>query len=279
MQRAIAAGLRTFAMSPVEQRRYEVALENTNFFDRWPTWQALMVAPLGERMAQMRDPALRARLRAEMQVDPLPVVALDWRRWSLGHSVSGRWRKFEGHSLPEIAAALGKEPLDAVLDLALDEGLATQFRVRDSRFPDEDVLMPLLRAPHMVPGMSDAGAHTVTQVDTGFPTRLLGYWARERQAISLEEAVAILAARPADEVGVTDRGRLLPGQAADLVLFDLSTVGDGAREFVRDVPGGGRRLVHRAHGVTAVFVNGVLTRQGDRDTGDLGGRVLRTRST
>src|SRR5439155_19796654 len=118
-------------------------------------------------------------------------------------------------------------------------------------------------------GMSDAGAHTVTQVDTGFPTRLLGYWARERAAISLEEAVAILAARPADEVGVTDRGRLLPGQAADIVLFDPATVGDGAREFVRDVPGGGRRLVHRAHGVAAVFVNGVLTRVGDRDTGDL----------
>src|SRR5438094_6041312 len=103
-------------MSPVEQRRYEVTLENTNFFDRWPAWQALMVAPPGERMARMRDPAQRARLRAELRIDPLPVVALDWRRWTLGRSMSGRWRELEGRSVPEIAAAQGKEPLDAMLD-------------------------------------------------------------------------------------------------------------------------------------------------------------------
>src|SRR5205085_11744588 len=127
----------------------------------------------------------------------------------------------------------------------------------------------------VVPGMTDAGAHVLAQVDTGFATHLLGFWARERGLISLEAAVQILATRPADIAGVTDRGRLLPGQAADIVLFDPSTVGDGERVYVNDLPGGAPRLVQRAHGVEAVFVNGVLTRERDRDTGDLGGRVIR----
>ena len=94
--------------------------------------------------------------------------------------------------------------------------------------------------------------------------------------LPIEEAVNILAARPADIAGVTDRGRLLPGQAADIVLFDPATVRDGPREFVNDLPGGGKRLIQRARGIEAVFVNGVRVRERDRDTGDLGGRVLRS---
>src|SRR5262249_59921636 len=116
--------------------------------------------------------------------------------------------------------------------------LRTQFRLRDVRFPDESVLIEILKQPHVVAGFTDAGAHLLTEVSTGFPTRLLGYWARDKQALSLERAVHLLTGVPAAEAGVSDRGLIKEGLAADLVLFDPATVGASGREFVNGFPGG-----------------------------------------
>jgi N-acyl-D-aspartate/D-glutamate deacylase len=275
LQAEIASGKRFFGMGPVNRRQFEMSMDNTNVFDRWATWQTLMSAPLDERKDRLRDPALRDRLRSEMKGETLPVMPFSWELLTLFESPTGRWSRFEGKRVPEIAGELGKDALDTLLDIVLDEDLGTQFHYDDTRYPDEDVLIEILKAPHMLVGPSDAGAHLVTQVDTGFPSRLLGYWVREREALSLEKAVHILAARPADELGVSDRGRLLPGQAADIVLIDLQRVRAGDRVFARDLPRGSRRLVHQGEGIEAVLVNGVTVRRGDADTGDLGGRVLR----
>ena len=275
VQREIETG-RTFGMAPVNRRQFEMSFDNTNVFDRWMEWQKLMTEPVPARMVMMRDPDLRDRLRREMEHDPLPVLPFDWSLVTLVESPTGRWQRLVGKTAPEIADELGKDPLDSILDIALDEELKSHFTVRDTRYPNEDILPEILKAPHMVIGMSDSGAHGLTQVDTGFPTHLLGYWGRERGLITIEEAVNILSARPADEVGITDRGRLLPGQAADIVLFDLDKVMDGERVFQSDLPGGSRRLVQYASGIESVMVNGVVVRQGDQDTGDLGGRLLRS---
>ena len=275
LQAEIAAGKRFFGMGPVNRRQFEMSMDNTNVFDRWPAWQAVMSESLHERQARLRDPALRDRLRREMEEETLPVMPFSWGLLTLAESTSGRWERFEGWRVSRIAAELGKDSLDALLDIVLEEGLTTQFHYDDTRYPDEDVLVEILKAPHMLVGPSDAGAHLVTQVDTGFPSHLLGYWVRERGALSLEAAVHILTARPADELGVTDRGRLVPGQAADIVLLDPKRIRADERVFARDLPGGARRLVHRGEGVEAVLVNGGVVRRGDADTGDLGGRVLR----
>jgi len=276
LEQQIAAGRDFFALGNVDQSFFEMTFENTNQFDRWPTWQKVLFLPLPERKAQMGDPAVRAQLRTEMLNNPLPGFNLDWPQIRLVESPTGRWRQFEGKTVTEIAAALGKDPLETAFDIALDEDLKTHFRIRGARFADKEPIVEILKSPHIVPGMSDAGAHMVSQIETGFPTHLLGYWVRERGALSLEAAVQLLASRPADIAGVTDRGRLLPGQAADIVLFDPKTIHDGARDFANDLPGGGKRLIQHAHGIEAVFVNGVLTRQDGHETGDLGGRVLRS---
>ncbi len=275
LQSEIAAGKRFFGMGPVNRRQFEMSMDNTNVFDRWPAWQAVMSEPMEVRKERLRDQALREQLRREMEDETLPVMPFSWGLLTLAESTSGRWERFEGWRVPRIAAELGKDSLDALLDIVLDESLTTQFHYDDTWYPDEDVLVEILKAPHMLVGPSDAGAHLVTQVDTGFPSHLLGYWVRERGSLSLEAAVHILSARPADELGVTDRGRLVPGQAADIVLLDPQRVRAGQRVFARDLPRGARRLVHRGEGVEAVLVNGVVVRRGDSDTGDLGGRVLR----
>jgi len=160
--------------------------------------------------------------------------------------------------------------------MALDEELDTHFRLLDARELSEDAMLAILKSPHVVPGMSDAGAHTITEVNTGFPTHLLGYWVRERQAFTLEEAIQLLASRPADEARVTDRGRLVEGMAADVAIFDPETVRPTAKEFVNDLPGGGRRLVQGSEGIEYTLVNGVVATESGKPTGDLGGRTIRS---
>jgi N-acyl-D-aspartate/D-glutamate deacylase len=130
---------------------------------------------------------------------------------------------------------------------------------------DEDEVVELLREPVTVLGLSDAGAHASQLCDACFATHLLGRWVREKNAIALPEAVRMLTARPAEVFGITDRGRLAPGLAADVVVFDPATVGAGPLRRIYDLPAGADRLVADASGIDAVIVNGTPVRLGGRD--------------
>jgi N-acyl-D-aspartate/D-glutamate deacylase len=178
-----------------------------------------------------------------------------------------------------VAAERGVHPVDLVLDLALASELEARFRVAVFN-TDEAAVAELLRHPGTVLGLSDAGAHASQLCDACFSTHLLGHWVRERGTLALEEAVRLLTSRPAEVFGLSDRGRLAQGLAADVVVFDPEQVGCTPLRRVRDLPGGADRLVSDAHGVRAVVVNGTLLRQRGRDAvdpaGPLPGRVLRS---
>jgi len=126
--------------------------------------------------------------------------------------------------------------------------------------------------------LSDAGAHLTFLCDAGFGLHLLGHWVRDRQAMPLEQAVHKLCAQPADLLGLRDRGRLAPGQWADLLLFDPATVGRDRTQRVFDLPAGASRLVTPGLGVHGVWVNGrrIADAGGMRSDAELPGRVLRT---
>jgi N-acyl-D-aspartate/D-glutamate deacylase len=135
---------------------------------------------------------------------------------------------------------------------------------------------PLVTDPRVLIGLSDGGAHVDQLCDAGYATYLLGKWARERQALSLPAAVRRLTSEVADFFGIRDRGRIAPGQAADLVLLDPDTVDDVEPEYVRDLPGGAKRLVSRAVGVHATLVAGQVVFESGRHTGAWPGTVLRS---
>jgi len=103
---------------------------------------------------------------------------------------------------------------------------------------------------------------------------LLGHWVRERGVLTLEEAVRRLTSLSARLLGITDRGLVREGLAADLVLFDPARIRALPRETVADLPGGGRRIIQRAEGVHAVIVNGQPLIEDGRATGAMPGRVL-----
>ena len=160
-----------------------------------------------------------------------------------------------GRTVGEVAAAVGKDPVDAFFDLALADDLKTRFTVAIMN-TDAAAVAEIFTHPIALIGLADAGAHLTLFCEAGQTSRLLGHWVRERKALSLEEAVRRITSMPADVFGFTDRGRLRPGLAADLVVFDAETIAAGEPELIHDLPDGGPRLVQRARGIAWSFVNG-----------------------
>jgi N-acyl-D-aspartate/D-glutamate deacylase len=126
-------------------------------------------------------------------------------------------------------------------------------------------------------GLSDGGAHVDMLCDAGYATYLLGTWVREKQAMTLEHAVKRITSEPADYFGIKGRGRLSPGFAADVAIFDYNTVGSSKRgEMRNDLPGGGRRLVMPARGIEYTLVNGEVLYEHGKASGAMPGRALRS---
>jgi N-acyl-D-aspartate/D-glutamate deacylase len=180
--------------------------------------------------------------------------------------------------LADLAAERGVHPVDLALDLALASDLETRFRLEVLN-TDEAVVAELITHPATMLGLSDAGAHASQLCDACAPTELLGKWVRTKGVLSVEEAIRRLTSQPADLFGLVDRGRLAPGLAADVTVFDPERVGCGPLRRVADLPAGADRLVSDAYGIRAVVVNGTLVREDDHDcivgTDPLPGRVLR----
>jgi N-acyl-D-aspartate/D-glutamate deacylase len=123
---------------------------------------------------------------------------------------------------------------------------------------------------------SDSGAHVSQIADSSIQTHLLGYWVREREAFTLEEAVRMLTLAPATAWGFTERGVVREGFAADVNVFDPARVAPVMPTVEFDFPAGARRLVQKADGFLATVVAGeVVTRDGAH-TGALPGRLLRS---
>ncbi len=225
---------------------------------------------------RLQDPEIRARVRAEMAV---PTGA--WENLMLAGGAEGTLlvgfrnedlrAQYTGRTLAEVAAARGTDIADTAMDLVVEDG----SRVQVVYFlMSEDNLEKQLALP-WVSFCSDAGSMTTAEPFTltsthprayGNFARLLGKYVRERQVISLQEAVRKLAALPADNLGIADRGRLLPGHYADVVVFDPAAIADHA---TYEDP-------HRyATGVVHVFVNGEQVLQDGEHTGATPGRFVR----
>jgi N-acyl-D-aspartate/D-glutamate deacylase len=175
--------------------------------------------------------------------------------WSKVEVIESRDKGLEQRNLAEIGKATGKDPLDVMLDLALAEDLDTVFNALLLN-SDEEAVGRMLRHPHSLVSLSDAGAHLTFFNDAGYGLHLLGHWVRDLQVLDLPLAVKKLTSEPARVFGIKQRGALKPGYHADLLLFDPAKVGRGPKHRVNDLPGGHGRLSTAALGVHGVWVNG-----------------------
>jgi N-acyl-D-aspartate/D-glutamate deacylase len=182
----------------------------------------------------------------------------------------------EQRTIADLATQLGRDPLDVMLDLAIEEDLATVFSAVLLN-SDETAVTKILQHPASLISLSDAGAHLTFFNDAGFGLHLLGHWSRELGAIALPDAIRRLTNDSASALGLRDRGRIAIGLPADLLLFDPGQVGRGPKHRVHDLPGGGARLDTPALGVHGVWVNGsrVVGPHGISPDAPRSGRLLR----
>ncbi len=275
---AEAAELQARGVQVVPQvgcRPLEVRFDFTEpafYLEQNPFWRPIMAKSRDERRRLFADAEFRAELGR--QTGFVAALAQGWDRLVLRLAASEGVRRWQDRSVAEIAAAEGRAPLDVFCDLVLEDDLATQWGVVLMNH-DERAVAELIRHPAGLLALSDAGAHVDTLCDQGFTTYLLGHWVRELRALALEEAVRLVTAVPAERYGLHGRGRLAPGYAADLVLFDPARVAMRPTEMVYDLPRGQRRLLQRAEGIVDVLVNGTPVVADGAPTRRHPGRVLR----
>ncbi len=267
-------GYRAYGLSHTVPLVRHFSLKNTQVFDEFPTWKSLMFLPEEVRRQAFADPGTRQKLRADL-ADPRPTNF--HRRWDIVRvekTAKPENKKYAGKNVAEMAAMRDQDPLDAFLDLALEENLETVFWNANSG-GDSRAVGEILSSPYVLAGTSDAGAHVQFGADFGYSTTLLGLWVRERAVLSLERAVNKLTFEVASVYGLGGRGLLRPGFAADLTIFDPNTVNAHEPEWAEDYPAGTKRLVQRSEGVYYTIVNGEVIYEQGRVKGGLPGQILR----
>lgn len=228
------------------------------FFARLPRWVRILRQPLEQRLAALRDPDTVEKMVGDLGPDG-------------GEAMMGRLvvrggdaapAEIVGKTLSEVAKARGEVPALALINLSLEHGLDVSFLSASQGHQLTDRIGPMLAHPLVHIGASDGGAHLSsfsTYGDTGY---LFSEFVRKAGAMSLEKAVAKITSETADIWGLKDRGRLQPGLAADIVVFDADTIAREDELPVFDMPGDGMRYTRAARGVDTVLVNGAVAYSG-----------------
>ncbi len=273
---ARARGARIHPQFMTNRSGFYVKLADTFAFDELLTWREVLCLQGQERLDALRDPAVRDRLRAEWESPDAGAIALPWEQLVVDSVSDSALSDRLGRSLAELASERGLHVMDAFIDVSLEDGLETWWRLpRDEKaaaFMDH-VTREGIRNPLVMSGSSDGGAHLATFVGADYTTRLISDWVPE--LLSLEEAVYRLTGMPAAVHGLRDRGVIRDGAYADLVLFDPDRLAAGESRLLKDFPADSGRFVVDAEGYHALIVNGQVCMEHGKYTGSTSGHVIR----
>ncbi len=256
--RATERGNRMYGAVACTPLKFEFTMHEPYVFEGLRSWRPAMTAQGDEAKRLYRDPAFRAGVIEELVKPSRRMFTGEWEKIHVAQVARAANRHYEGKSLQQLQQETGRHPIDIMLDLSVEEDLDTVFTAILLN-SDEEAVGRMIRDGHSLLSLSDAGAHLTFLCDAGFGLHFLGHWVRERGLMSTEEAIRRITSHPADVFGIRDRGRIVPGAWADLVLFDPATVGRGPARRVHDLPAGASRLDTPATGLYGVWVNGVRT--------------------
>ncbi|MBJ7306622.1 MAG: amidohydrolase family protein [Acidimicrobiia bacterium] len=245
-----------------------------------PEWENTLRCDIPERIARLQDPATRATLLTASKSEEAGIYRrlADWEDYVIGDTFAPENAGLSNRTVGEIAAERGTEPFDTLLDIVIADELQTilwpapkdkdpeSWRMRVEAWNDERVMI----------GGSDAGAHLDRMCGATFPTRFLGDMLNGRKLIPIERAVQLITQTPAQLFGLVDRGTLVEGSNADIVVFDPETIGSENAHMVADLPGGCSRLTADSYGIERVLVNGIAVIINGQATGATPGTVLKS---
>jgi N-acyl-D-aspartate/D-glutamate deacylase len=242
---ALKRGREVYIHANCQPLSFDFTLQEPYPFMALSAFDRIKAAKSAELPAIYADPGFRAQFREDLR-NPKPGILF-----------SGDWTKVELDGVPLPQLAQGRDPLDWFCERALDQQMIAKL------FQNDDTgVAPLLKHEAGVLALSDAGAHLIYFCDAGFGLHFLAHWVRETRTFTMAEGVRRLTADPAKKYRIPERGEIRPGAFADLLLFDPKRVGLSNLRRVRDMPGGGARMIREPAGVHGVWVNGVQVHDG-----------------
>jgi N-acyl-D-aspartate/D-glutamate deacylase len=280
--RAAARGATVVALTLPHAMRIRLSFLTGFVLDGLPGWRETLALPVAERKVALADPDVRRRLDqgARSREAGLLRGLARWERLEIAETFSPANAGLDGLTVGEIARRRGgdADPFDVLLDVVLADDLRTGLQPPTGADSAEDwkLRAEVWLDERTVVGGSDAGAHLDMMCGAVYSTSLLADGVRERQLLSLEEAVHQLTDVPARLYGLRGRGRVEPGCHADLVIFDPDRVAPGPTRTRHDLPGGVPRLYAEAAGIESVLVAGTEVVSAGRATGATPGTVLRS---
>ena len=260
-------------------------------FMGFPAYKAISQLPLVERVARMRDPALKALMMTQRSepmagdgsaIPPLAdlllaqIEQIGMRMFTLG--ANPNYEPTFAESIGARARGQGESVLSGLYDALLEQDghALIYFPLYNYIEGNLNNLHTMLTHPLALPGLSDGGAHVGTVCDASFPTFLLTHWARDRaQGLGLERVVKMQAHDTSRFAGLTDRGTIAVGQKADVNVIDHAHLRLHPHHLVADLPAGGKRLLQLADGYRATLVSGVVIARDGKLTGARPGRLVR----
>lgn len=252
----------------------QIDLHKPFIFANMDCWNPVLNRTVEEQIAILSKSEFRSAFKEALK-RPL-IFTSNWDVLTVLETTDPVMRKYEGRTVAAVAKERNVDPVDAFLDLAIEDKLQMQFNYELFN-SDESRIPELITDSRTMIGLSDGGAHVDALCDAGYCTYLLGTWVRDNEVLSLERAVQRITTEPAALFGIKERGRIAPGLAADFAIFDLSTIGsDKTGEMRHDLPGGGRRLVVPSRGVEYTIVNGETLFKAGVDSGARNGQILRS---
>ena len=281
LDQCAVAGARMWGQTTTRSINAIFSLKSYLPFDVLPAWRELRRLPLDEQKRRLRDPSTRRQLVAEeARMKPRDNVfqgggaaTTDPRKPDYDNLYAMKGVDWNDPTVAQVAAQRGTHPVEAMIDLVLENDDQVFVQPLVNEHPDH--VLGMLKHPRTLATFSDSGAHVCQEMGSSLQTHLLSYWVRTKQAFTLEEAVRKLTFDNASAWELHDRGLLRTGYKADLVLFDEDRVKPAMPTVETDLPGGARRLVQKAEGIAAVVVNGRVTLENGKATGNVPGELLR----
>ena len=268
LERCRERGLKIYGQAGTIEAGFAFTFADWNLWEDVPAWKEATLGNFEARLQKLSDPDRRPALR-----DCSPVLTNDWKDVFILSVKHPDFKKYENMNIVEAGKLMGKHPVDAMLDIAVADGLSAEFYSAPVN-TDINGFKELVASELTIPGVSDGGAHTKFFMGGVYPTEFL-MKARDHNIMSLEAAHWRLSTQPALCAGFRNRGTLREGAPADIVIYDLEKLSIKPMEITHDFPGGEWRRVRRAEGYRQIMVNGQVTLEDGKPTDNMSGKLLR----